>query len=152
MVTALKNAFVFVITVILLLPGCQSTSKLKIDPSLNVNNAALVYVYRPSSDFTGVAIDYRVSANSIGFGSLGMGDTLKTYVSPGSASIHVQPHFLGFADGDGVTMNLMLSQGTTYYIQFNQRFDGITPMGNVTMISGALVLTQLKESQFKGEK
>ncbi len=150
--TAFKSKFLLVVSVLLLTSGCQSNQNVKIDPTLNTNNAALVYLHRPSSDFAGLAIDYRVSANATALGSLGTGDTLKSFVTPGNTVVKVQPYFLGFADGKAVTMELTLSEGNSYFIQFNQKLNYIAPTETHTITSGSLVLTQLKESEFKGKK
>jgi hypothetical protein len=137
------------IFLLLAISGCQKSTYIKPDPSLNETNAARVIVYRPKSDWMGIAINYKAYAGEVELGSLSPGGYVDAFVPAGISTIKVQGHFLGIADGKPGKQELMLNDGGVYYLRFTQRLDGMVIIGNGSVAYGGLSLVVVEEADYK---
>ena len=120
--------------------GCQSRPEIEFDPSLNTANAGTVFVYRPYSQWMGLAIDYRVSLDGAYIGSLKTGKSIQAFATPGEHVITVQPHFLSIPDGKPGTVTITAEAGESYHIRFSQHLDTIVMAGTSAIPLGHLEL------------
>ncbi len=144
----MKNT-VLILLLLITIVGCQKQSYIKPDLSLNESNASRLIVYRPKSDWVGIAIDYRVYADKVDLGSLSAGEYVEAFIPSETSTIMVQGHFLGFADGEAVEHQLVLQKGKTYYLRFTQKFDGVITIGNTATIKGGLSLSVVEKQYFE---
>jgi len=149
---SIKTGFYVICVALCLLSGCQSYGTVKPDQNYNETNAALIYVYRPSSQWMGLAIDFRASANTVDLGSLDTGGYVKAFVLPKQTTVRVQSFFLGIPDGRPGELELDLKQGETYYIRFNQAIDRVVQTSNNAVPIGSMTLSLVTESEFKSQK
>lgn len=126
-----------------ILSGC-STPKVEIDPTLNAANAGTIFVYRPTTEWVGMAMDFRVTVDREYIGSLQTGEFISSYVKPGGHAVTVQPHFLSVPDGKPFTIILDTVAAKEYYLRFSQHVDEILTMPGVgTSVSGHVQLQQV---------
>lgn len=140
---------IFLILFFILMTGCQKQAYIKPDLSLSQDNASRLIVYRPKSDWVGLAIDYRVFAGNFDLGSIAAGQYVDTFIPSEKTTITVQGHFLGFADGKPAKEELLLERGKTYYFRFTQKFDGIVTAGNSHIATGSLSLLSVEKKHFE---
>ncbi len=140
---------VVLVFLILTIVGCQKQSYVKPDLSLNENNASRLIVYRPKSDWIGIAIDYKVFAGEIGLGSLSAGGYVDVFIPAKKTIVKVQGHFLGFADGEPVQHERVFEQGKTYYLRFVQRIDNVFVAENTYTVKGGLSLMFVEKQDFE---
>ncbi len=120
--------------------GCQARPGIEFDPALNTANAGTVYVYRPSSQWAGLAIDYRVTLDGDYIGSLKTGKYIQAFAPPGDHVITVQPHFFTIPDGKPGTVTITAEAGESYYVRFSQHLDSIIVAGGSGLALGHLEL------------
>lgn len=125
-----------ILAINLILSGCQTKPEITADPLLNPENAAMIYVYRPSSQWMGLAIDYRVSLDDRYIGSLETGGYIRSYAEPGERAVTVQSHFLTIPDGRPFTLRVKAKAGEEYYIRFSQNIDSIVMMSGTVVTTG----------------
>lgn len=111
------------ILVLLLLFGCTTTKKIHVDKSLNSTNAGKIIVYRPSSAWIGLAIDYQVHLNENYIGSLETKKHIETYADPGLHTLTVENVFMGIGD-KSFTTEVKVEAGHVYYMRFFQHLKG----------------------------
>ena len=125
-----------ILAINLILSGCQTAPEVTADPLLNPENAARIYVYRPSSQWMGFAIDYRVTLDDRYIGSLETGGFIWSYAAPGERAVTVQSHFLTIPDGKPFTLKVKAKAAEEYYIRFSQHIDSIVMMPGTAVTTG----------------
>jgi hypothetical protein len=111
-----------VVFIAVFLTSCATNKAVYIDPQLNFENAAKIIVYRPSSEWMGLANDFRVSLNGNFIGSLKTGKHIESFSAPGENDLTVADYFLGI-EGKPFTTKLVVEKGKTYYVRFSQHID-----------------------------
>lgn len=120
--------------------GCQARPEIFVDPALNADNAGEIFVYRPSSEWLGLAIDQRVMLDGNYIGSLEAGEYVQCYAAPGKHEIVVQPYFLSFPDDKPAIVTVTAEIGRTHYVRFSQHLDEFIVTGTIPMASGHVEL------------
>lgn len=143
---------IIVIFLFIIITACQKQSYVKPDLSLNKENSSRLIVYRPQSDWMGIAIDYKVFAGNIELGSLPAGHDVDAFVPSEKTIITVQGHFLGFSDGKPAIQELILEKNNTYYLRFTQKFDGAIVVGKTYTPKGHLSLVEVQKQDFEALK
>ena len=129
--------------------GCASAPDVYVDKSLNAVNSASVYVYRPSGNWVGLAIDYRVYANGQYVGSVKSGKDVHFYLEKGQSEIKVSPYFMGMRDGAETSQKLSVVEGERLYFRFTTSVDGVVFVpGVAAMVTGSKNLQMVSESDW----
>ena len=148
----MKKVFkTLLISLSVFLVACTVTPTVNIDSSLNEKNAAKVIVYRPSSAWAGVALDYRISLNDSYVGSLDPGSQVEFFAPVGANSIAVEDYFMGVGNKK-FTMPIEVSAGKEYYIRFSQHIDDVIYTPNGSILSGGARLTLVSVEQWGSRK
>lgn len=134
---------------VFIISACQNQAYIKPDLSLNEENSSRVIVYRPKSDWVGIAIDYKVFAGDVDMGSLSAGGYVDVFVPEDKTPVTVQGYFLGFADGKPGIQELVLEKGQTYYLRFTQKLDSVITVGNTHTVKGGLSLLLVDKQDFE---
>lgn len=146
--TFLKALLVSLVT---FLSACTTNPTVTIDSSLNANNAGKVIVYRPSSAWAGMALDYRVSLDGNYVGSLDTGSYVEFFAPVGTNDISVEDYFMGVGNKK-FTLPLEVNAGQEYYIRFSQHIDNVVYTANGSILSGGARLAQVSVEQWKSRK
>ena len=111
-----------IVGVCALASGCTTpgSEEAYFEPSLNESNAARIVIYRPSSDWMGQAIDFRVMADDKYVGSLDPGSYVSFFAQEGQREITVRPYWMNIPDGRPVSVMLHAEQKATKYLRFAQ--------------------------------
>ncbi len=124
----------------MLVSGCAGKPEIVVDPALREENAGEIFVYRPSSHWGGLAIDYRVTVDDQYIGSLKTGGYVRSFAAPGDRVITVQPHFLSFPDGKPGTATITAEAGARYYLRLSPYIDDVIITPYTGMVLGHLEL------------
>lgn len=124
---------------VLFLTGCIANApKQEQDPNLNINNSAHFFIYRPSDDVFGLAIELRVFINDKFVGTLNSGGSdVERLVPPGPTKIEVKPYFIGIQDGKIATAELSTTAGDVHYLRLVQDSGIPVVIGHATTFIGA---------------
>lgn len=133
----------------LLLAGCQPVANVKPTTASNDSTTSRVFIYRPTSDWAGVAIDFRATVNGEAVGSLGSGKSVSAVVQPGTVVVKVQDYFLGIAGSQMAEFKTTVSARQNVYLRFSQRINAIIPTGAGTAVEGSLILQPVSEVQYE---
>lgn len=131
----------------LLLTACQPVANV-IPKATQENNLARVFVYRPSSNFLGIAVTRTLYVNGAEISTLGAGKSLSTTTPPGDVTIKVETSFLGMTENQ-VEFKANLAKNQDLYLRYSERIGTafMTPSG--AYAKSAMLLQPVSAQQFE---
>lgn len=111
-------------TILIILNACQTASAPQ-DPSLALDNAALIYIYRTQRSFHSLNPEkpyFYIDGEHVA--NLGTGQTAQRLVPPGQHRISVRGTFMFAPAGEIGGIDIVTEVGKTYYIRYSHDFGG----------------------------